>query len=121
MKYYKLNIHTDKTIETYNEITNLLGVQPKPVEQDSGLTYSIWTFEVEEDNEGPYYHFINRFLDIIEPRFEDLQKLGVEKSNITFWMLYEYDQQCAMEFHPQEMKRLGDSGIVLCIDCWQAS
>ena len=37
---------------------------------------------------------------------------------ILFWMLYEYDQQCSMEFHSQEMKRLGESGIHLNIDYW---
>jgi hypothetical protein len=31
-------------------------------------------------------------------------------------MNYEYDQQCGMEFQPKEMKRLGKSGIVMCID-----
>lgn len=29
------------------------------------------------------------------------------------------DQQCGMEFHPQQIKRLGESGIVMCIDCYQ--
>ena len=33
----------------------------------------------------------------------------------------EYDQQCGMEFHPQEMVRLGQNGIHLNIDCWTNS
>lgn len=36
-------------------------------------------------------------------------------------MLYEYDQQFGMEFHPQEMERLGQNGIHLNIDCWTNS
>jgi len=74
---------------------------------------------VDEDDEAPYFDFINVFLDALEPKIDELLKLGVTKDDITFWLLYEYDQQCGMEFHPQEMKRLGESGIVLCIDCWQ--
>jgi len=42
----------------------------------------------------------------------------VARNEILFWMLYEYDQQCGMEFHPQEIIRLGQSGIHLNIDCW---
>lgn len=79
----------------------------------------MWTYTVDTDDEEPYFDFINKFLDILEPKFNELNELGIDKSNITFWLLYEYDQQCGLEFHPQEMKRLGESGIVLCIDCWQ--
>lgn len=123
MKYYRISIHTDSTAETYNRISNLLGVKPMEdtLNDNSNHHYNIWTFE-KEDNENddmPYFDFINNFLDLLEPRFEQLEMLGIKRADITFWHLYEYDQQCGMEFHPKEMKRLGASGIVLCIDCWQ--
>lgn len=79
----------------------------------------MWFYRVTEDEEGPSFDFINNFLDIIEPNYTELTKLGVTKDDILFWLVYEYDQQCAMEFHPQEMKRLGESGIGLNIDCHQ--
>ncbi len=121
MKYHRLYIDTDGTIETYDKITKLLGLEPSEIDKKSkfGQPYSLWTYEVVTDDEDAYFDFINKFLDILEPRFSELETLGVTKDNILFWLLYEYDQQCAMEFHPQEMKRIGESGIHLNIDCWQ--
>lgn len=120
MKYYQLFIDTDNSSEIYNNITSLLGLQPTETEEDRVAKdrYSSWMYMVSEVEDEPCCDFINMFLDILEPKFTDLEKIGVTKDNILFWMLYEYDQQCAMEFHPQEMTRLGQSGIHLNIDCW---
>ncbi len=120
MKYYQLFIDTDNNSETYNSVTKLLGLQPTETEKDkiSQDRYGFWMYMVTESDNDPYFDFINSFLDVLEPKFVDLEKLGVTKDKILFWMLYEYDQQCAMEFHPQEMARLGQSGIHLNIDCW---
>jgi hypothetical protein len=120
MKYHRLHIDT-KNIDTYNQVTVLLGIEPTKFESKRKFNYvtELWTYTVDVGEEEPYFDFINKFLDIIEPKFDELKKLGIDKENISFWLNYEYDQQCAMEFDPQEMKRLGESGIVLCIDCWQ--
>ena len=121
MKYYRLHIDSKNNVEKYSKITEILGVKPTEIKSENNLTdlYSLWTYCIDEEDETSYYNFINNFLDIIEPKFTELKKIGVKKKHITFWMDYEYDQQCGMEFHPKEMKRLGKSGIVMCIDCWQ--
>ena len=121
MKYYRLHIDSKNSFEIYSKITEILGVKPTEFESKNNLTdlYSLWTYCVDEEDEAPYYDFINNFLNIIEPKFAELKTIGIKKKHITFWMNYEYDQQCGMEFHPKEMKRLGKSGIVMCIDCWQ--
>jgi hypothetical protein len=121
MKYHRLYIDSNNNIETYNQITKLLGIQPTKFERRKKLddTLDLWTYSVDTNDDEPYFDFINKFLDILEPKFNELKELGIDKSNITFWLLYEYDQQCGLEFHPQEMKRLGESGIVMCIDCWR--
>jgi hypothetical protein len=121
MKYHRLHIDIEESLDTYNKITDLLGVKPTKLKgyRDSHNKYDLWTYIIDVDDNEQYYDFINSFLDILDPKFDELKKLGIDKSNITFWLLYEYDQQCGLEFHPQEMKRLGESGIVLCIDCWQ--
>lgn len=123
MKYYRLHIHTDNKAETFNKISEILGYQPTIFEskRNPNDKYSTWTYCVDknEEDEGPNYDFINKFLDIIEPKFNELKDLGIEKSDIIFWLNYEYLHQCSMELHPQEMKRLGDSGIVLNIDCFK--
>lgn len=123
MKYYKLLIDTDNNAETYNRVTELLGLQPTECEKDkaSNDRYSKWMHMVTETETAPYFDFINIFLDILEPKFPDLEKIGVSRDKILFWKLYEYDQQCGMEFHPQEMERLGQNGIHLNIDCWTNS
>ncbi len=56
----------------------------------------------------------------MEGKYELLATIGIERKDITIWMLYEYDQQCNLEFDPIRMKRLGDNGIGLCISCWDA-
>jgi hypothetical protein len=120
MKYYRLHINCKNNFENYSKITEILRVHPTELQLDKFSTdrYGLWTYSVEED-EGVYYDFINNFLDIIEPNFKELKKIGIKKKDITFWLNYEYNKQCGIEFHPKEMKRLGKSGIVLCIDCWE--
>jgi hypothetical protein len=123
MKYYlRLDILTDNTIDTYNKITNILGWTPTQlgIEKHLDTRYSVWSYSVDIGEADPYFDFINIFLDRLEPKFINLEKLGVTKDNITFWLLYEYDQQCNLEFDPQRLKRLGDNGISLCISCWDS-
>ncbi len=121
MKYYRLHIDSKGSKNIYNKITKVLGIKPFEDEEEkkSDDFYSLWTYSFDEKEEDPYYDFINNFLDIIEPKFAELEKIGILKNDISFWMIYEYEKQCGMEFHPQEMKRLGESGIVLCIDCFE--
>jgi hypothetical protein len=123
MKNHRLIICSDKTVETYNKITNILGWTPFENERDkrSDYRYSVWSYEVETSDNDPYFDFINVFLDRLEPKFIDLEKLGIKKEDITIWLLYEYDQQCGLELSPSNMKRLGNNEISLCIDCWQNS
>ena len=114
MKYYKLVVFTDGTREAYQKITAMLGV--KPVEEDE---YDVWTYLVEEHEKSPAFDFINEFLDLLEPRLEKLEEVGITRDNVLFWLLYEYEHQCALGFNPQELQRLGASGISLNIDCWE--
>lgn len=123
MKLYdQIRIHFEPSLETYDSITKLLGVIPN----ESNLKYlkgkppSIWTYEVIEEHDDPFYDFINSFLDILENKYDSLASLGIQRKNITFWYIYEYDQQCNMEFEPESLKRLGDNGITLCISCWDS-
>ncbi len=121
MKYYQLFIDFKRSVETYNAISAILKLKPtedEPLNLSSEIPDQ-WFYRVEENDDAPKYDFINKFLDIIEPNYTELSKLGVKKKDILFWLVYEYDQQCAMEFHPKEMLRLGESGIHLNIDCHQ--
>lgn len=112
MKYYSLDISIDSDWETYHKVSDLLKVMPSENSND----FSLWFYQMESSDESNY-DFINNFLDIIVPNFDALKELGIDKTDITFWLVYEYKHQCTFEFTPQEMKRLGENGIRLCIDC----
>jgi hypothetical protein len=120
--FQRLQITFSPSIDTFNSISDIL--LKTPTNNDRGLLSdkipSTWTFEVIRENEAPYFDFINEFLDILENKYEKLLELGVQKNDITVWYLYEYDQQCNMEFDPLRLKRLGDNGITLCISCWDS-
>ena len=116
----KLSISFSPSIETYNSISEILG--RKPTEQKfKNLSFeipSLWTYEVITTEIDPYFDSINTFLNLLENKYEVLSKIGIQKSDILIWYLYEYDKECNMEFDPIRMKRLGENGIKLCISCW---
>jgi hypothetical protein len=114
MKYHNLYINTSNEI-IYHKVSKLLNKLPK--EHENEIEFNLWMYQVVTEDDKPYFDFINNFLDFIEPNLKALKDLGIDISDITIWLVYEYEHQCAMEFNPQEMKRLGDSGIVFCIDC----
>lgn len=106
----------------FDKVTEILGVEPavdEPRLSFPELEYSTWNYQVESHEDDSYFDFINKFLNILEPKFEKLASIGITKQEISIWHLYEYDQQCNMEFHAQELKRLGEFGITLCISCWE--
>src|SRR6185369_7895589 len=64
-----------------------------------------WNHYLLQKEQDPYIDFINIFLDHLDGNYGLLLKLGVEKKDISIWMIYEYDGQCNMEFLPKDMKR----------------
>jgi len=76
-------------------------------------------YEIVESEDNPPVDFINHFLDILDKFHAELKGGGVVPEDVSIWMLYEYDQQCNMEFLPQQLKRLGEAGITLCVSCWE--
>ncbi len=116
MKYfYKLQISFSPSRETLNSLNSILGIECLTDDEKP----SQWTYEVVQKKSDQYFDFINSFLDILESKYPDLEKLNIDRDDISIWMLYEYNHQCNMEFNPQRMKRIGESGITLCISCWQ--
>ena len=118
----ELQISFAPSIETYNSISELLGVKPrdKDFSRFPNSIPSSWSYEVITKEKDPYFDFINNFLDILESKYVKLAELGVQRGDITIWNYYEYDQQCNMEFDPLRLKRLGDNGITFCISCWDS-
>ncbi|GGH14687.1 hypothetical protein FAZ19_07245 [Sphingobacterium alkalisoli] len=82
-------------------------------------SYKVWGYGLQHDDQDPPIDYINIFLDILEPNFDKLKKIGINRDDISIWRIYEYKEICSMEIAPQETKRLGDNGITLCIDCFE--
>lgn len=94
---------------SHDTINKILGVEGSAPEDD------LWCYSITESADDEEYDFINRFLDILEGKETDLLDEGVVSSDILFWYLYCHDGQCSFQFEPQQMKRLGEAGIKLCV------
>lgn len=119
MNYYRLYIHC-KNEEVYHQITEVLLIEPTIFDnENSNEIKTLWCYAIDEKDEDDYVDYINIYLDLIEPKFSELERIGIETSDISIWRIYEYQHQCSMEITPQEMRRLGNNGITLCIDCFE--
>ncbi len=78
-----------------------------------------WQCEVVQNDDGPPFFFVDTFLSILDGKYEQLKEIGISREDITFWVLYEYEDQCNLEFNPEEMAKMGKEGITLCISCWE--
>ncbi|MEM6275282.1 MAG: hypothetical protein AAF735_08595 [Myxococcota bacterium] len=76
-----------------------------------------WSYVIKEES----FDFATEFIRFVEEHLVALRDLGLDRSNTSAWVLYEYDEQCNLEFRPEQMKKLGDAGITLCVSCWQAA
>lgn len=112
MKYsYVLRINCNANQS--EDVTNLLNVIP------TKSTNNRWEFEIVQDSKSNYIDYIQIFLDILENKYNKLEQIGVKRESIVIWIYYEYDQQCNMEFSPDNLIKIGSNGISLCISCWQ--
>jgi len=116
MKFYDLIIDTDGTKYHYDTISDVLMVKPNlEIEHDD---FSIWTYRIEIDENNDDSQTIDQLLDILEPKQDELLKIGISNKDMLIWLLYEYEHQCALGFSPNELLRLGQLGIPFNIDCW---
>jgi hypothetical protein len=97
-----------------SEIARILGPSSDPTEQ-------WWAFQKEEGPSDPPTPFVDVFLGVLQDKFSALENIGVARDDITIWLLYEYDDQCNLEFSARDLKLLGNARISLCVSCWQAS
>jgi hypothetical protein len=117
VNFYRLYINTENE-NIYQKVSEILNVKPTLFDKENDEK-TLWCYGIDEENEDDYIDFINLYLDILEPKFTKLKEIGIKRSEISIWRIYEYEHQCAMEITPQEMKRLGNNEITLCIDCFQ--
>ena len=109
MTEYILKISTSK--ENYLNITRILEIVPSNDEY-------FWEFIIDE-NHDLYIKAIDSFMNIIEPNMQKLKKIGIKPEDISVWFYKPYVNECNMEFSPNEMRRLAENQITLCISCWE--
>lgn len=108
----------------YRYILRIAGEDPAQIARVLGASSvepGQWALALEEGPNDAPVPFVEVFMGLLEGRFDALEGIGVSRDDITIWLLYEYDEQCNLEFSASDLKRLGDSGISLCVSCWQAS
>ena len=49
---------------------------------------------------------IGEFLKLLNEKYEKLEQVGISRDMISIWYLYEYDQQCNMEFEAEQLKKI---------------
>lgn len=106
--YYSLRIETDQL--NYKLVSDILKLSIKD--------YSLgWIHEtkLEEDNQN----VISEYLEKIENSLNKLEKLRISKDDISIWLIYEYNNQCNLEFPPEILKQLGVNGIKFCLSCYE--
>lgn len=108
---YRLSIRLSPEVQPI-AISGVLGIQPTMIRSNA------WELEIEESATDAPIDFVGYFLRIVGARFKQLESIGITRQAMTIWLLYEYDQQCNLEFTPDQLKRLGEQGIGLCVSCW---
>ena len=106
---YILKIHTDK--QNFNLLNDLF-------EYTTSSKEGVWEYGLEEDSAG-FANALCHLIDLLESKQQQLVQHGFDFDEVSIWYLYEYSGQCNMEFEPQDLKRLGNLGVRLCISCWE--
>ena len=104
----------DALLQKNNPIFNTMKL-PYQIEVDKQQ----WRCEIKRTEDSECFDFISFFSSMLKDNFKNLRTFGIKKEDITIWLLYEYDQQCNMEFSKHQLKKLASLGITFCISCWQ--
>lgn len=108
---YDLRINADPV--HHDSISKILNYLPDHSEKG-------WSWEIDFNEEHSDKSIISIFLDSLEGKYDKLLEIGVNRDDISIWIIYGYNHQCNMEFNPSMLERIGKEGITLCISCFEA-
>lgn len=109
---YKLQIKSS-SIEKTEKLSNLLSIKESKI---SGFS---WILEKVDDFKGEYFDIIDYYIKILIKNSNLFKSSEFNNTEITLWILYEYKNQCNLEFSSVDLKKISDLGIHLCISCWE--
>jgi hypothetical protein len=78
--------------------------------------HAYWEYEIETNDQ--FHNAIETITDILHANKDKILNLGISSNEIVLWLFYGYEEQCNMEFSPQDIKNLSTIGITFCISCW---
>jgi len=81
-------------------------------------TSGMWVYE-KSSEETDLLEFIIHFTSKLSDKKTLLIERDILPTDITFWLLYAYKNECNMEFPPKVMKELSSSSITFCLSCWE--
>jgi hypothetical protein len=114
MEYaFKLQINLNKNVNI-SELEDIIGLSA------SNLYPTQWDYTLEVGENDEWVDFVTIFHNAIYGKRSDLMKLGITDSDISIWYYYEYKGQCNIEFNPNELTKLAQLGVTLCISCWDS-
>ena len=105
----RINLHSKINSQDVDKILNVI----------TDFDLITWVLEKDNTDSEIFYDYIKYFLDLLEEKYDKLCEFGIKNNDISIWYLYEYEEQCNMEFSPLNLKRMGENGITLCISCWE--
>ncbi|MEZ4777447.1 MAG: hypothetical protein R3D00_30000 [Bacteroidia bacterium] len=109
---YWLEIWTEES--NYKEVNRVKG-NKNPGEPRSILRL----YETTQPDE-PQWFEVNTFLDILDDKYEDLERAGIRRNQISIWInCQSEDNECRISLDPLTILRLGQEGIRLCVTCDQ--
>jgi hypothetical protein len=119
--YYRLDINTNSSKQSYKFVTKLLGKNPSETKSkiNKNQEFNVWSLEEVSLEGDEYIDYFSEFLMLLEGKYKGLEELGITRNDISFWLLYEYDEQCNLEFPAEKLEKIGKEGISICISCWQ--
>lgn len=110
-RVYRLRISLGHS--NLEQVTRLIGVNP------TRSRPGMWDYELIEQEDDPASDYVGKLLSLVDGKFDLLKDAGITRGDVSVWVLYEYRDQCNLEFEPAILKRLCDAGVALCITCWQ--
>ena len=110
--YCSLRIKAGQNLDAINKIMDM---------NINNETSGLWMFEVEASELNPYPKILNQFVDLIEIKLPILNNIGVNKDDITIWLLIESDgeEQTNIEFNAELLLKLSKTVVSFCISSWQ--
>ena len=111
--YCSLKIRTDQNWDAVNEIMDM---------NTNEKASNYWMYEVEASDHNPYPKILNHFIDLIAAKFSTLRSIGINKNDISVWLLVESngEEQNNLEFNAELLSKISLYVTSFCISSWVA-